>query len=193
MSDLLTVKHLNKSFDNKKILTDLSFSLKKGQITALMAPSGAGKTTLLRILMGLESSDSGQIRSKEPLQLSTVFQEDRLCDNLNPLSNIRLVTGNSVSKSDILDALSALGITESALRPVRELSGGERRRVALIRALLAPWNLLLLDEPFKGLDQESKTAAMEYVHTFCGNSRAVLLVTHDHFEAEYMADEILSF
>ena len=198
MSDLLTVKNLNKSFASNNLLVNLSFSLKKGKITALMAPSGAGKTTLLRILAGLDTPDSGRIEAGEQLLFSVVFQEDRLCENLNPISNIRLVTGNTISKAEILKAFSALGLAGCESRPVRELSGGERRRIVLLRALLAPWNLLLLDEPFKGLDPGSRKKAMDYVLTvfhknrYSAGSRTILFVTHDPFEAEYLADDILT-
>lgn len=191
MAELLRTIQLNKSFSEKVVLNDISFALEKGSITALMAASGTGKTTLLRILMGLESPDSGLIQNSEPLQLSAVFQEDRLCENLSPLSNIRLVTGSSLSTSVLTAELSKLGLTDCISHPVRKLSGGERRRVALLRALLAPWNLLLLDEPFKGLDPDTKKAAMDYVLSFSRTEKAILLVTHDLYEAEYMADHIL--
>ena len=78
---------------DKKVLDNLSLTIKAGSITALMAPSGAGKTTLLRILMGLETPDSGTILGLTNQRISAVFQEDRLCDNLSPVSNIRLTAG----------------------------------------------------------------------------------------------------
>lgn len=192
MPDLITVSHLTKHFGEKNVLSDLSFSIKKGSVTAIMAASGAGKTTLLRILLGLETPDSGSLTLNETPRISAVFQEDRLCENLSPLSNIRLVTGNTVPKSEILAALSSLGLSDSVGQPVRELSGGQKRRIALLRALLAPWDLLLLDEPFKGLDPESKKTAMDYVLKSANQKeRTVLLVTHDPFEADYMADTVI--
>ena len=88
----IEIKGLCKAFDGKQVLRDFSAVLPAGQVTGLMAPSGAGKTTLLRILMGLETPDRGTITGLEGLRLSAVFQEDRLCENLNPVSNLRLVT-----------------------------------------------------------------------------------------------------
>ncbi len=243
MSTFLSVQNLNKSFGEKPVLRNLSFTLEKGSVAAIMAPSGAGKTTLLRCLCGLEKADSGTIRffprsaSEAVLQnasavgslpkISVVFQEDRLCENLTPIANIQLVLkpsglmrsyaqmqtemSSAPSVEDIRAALSALRLQHCADQPVRELSGGERRRVALLRALLAPWDLLLLDEPFKGLDEELRQTAMDYVlaalrsrsagalvgaSSSMTNSAkdfgAVLLVTHDPEEAAYLADTILS-
>ena len=91
MQDIV-IRGLCKAFDGKQVLRDFSAVLPAGQVTGLMAPSGAGKTTLLRILMGLETQDRGIITGLDGLRLSAVFQEDRLCENLNPVSNLRLVT-----------------------------------------------------------------------------------------------------
>ena len=188
---VMELKGISKAFGEKQVLRDLHLAIAEGEVTALMGPSGCGKTTLLRIVMGLETADSGEIIGMKDRRISAVFQEDRLCENLSPLSNIRLVTGSSLSASALTTELAKLGLANCISHPVRKLSGGERRRVALLRALLAPWNLLLLDEPFKGLDPDTKKAAMDYVLSFSRTEKAILLVTHDLYEAEYMADHIL--
>lgn len=194
MAEFIRIEHLNKSYHDRPVLQDLSLSIPIGQITAVMAPSGVGKTTLLRILMGLETADSGKIEGLDGLRLSAVFQEDRLCANLSPVSNIRLVTGSSLSRQEILSALEQTGLSDCAGQPARELSGGQRRRVALLRALLAPWDLLLLDEPFKGLDTETRKQIMDYVllHFHKKPGRTALLVTHDESEASYMAGNVFT-
>ena len=194
MAEFIRIEHLNKSYHDSPVLQDLSLSIPIGQITAVMAPSGVGKTTLLRILMGLETADSGKIEGLDGLRLSAVFQEDRLCANLSPVSNIRLVTGSSLSRQEILSALDQTGLSDCAGQPARELSGGQRRRVALLRALLAPWDLLLLDEPFKGLDTETRKQIMDYVllHFHKKPGRTALLVTHDESEASYMAGNVFT-
>ena len=137
---------LCKSFGEKSVLRDVSGTLAAGCITGLMAPSGAGKTTLLRILMGLEQADSGRIDGLDGLRLSAVFQEDRLCDQLDGVSNLRLVTP-SLSRAEARNALEAVGLADCIGQPTRELSGGQRRRVAILRGLLADYDLLILDEP----------------------------------------------
>ena len=186
----IQITGLCKSYRDKKVLDNLSLTIKAGSITALMAPSGAGKTTLLRILMGLETPDSGTILGLTNQRISAVFQEDRLCDNLSPVSNIRLTAGTHFPRRAILSC---------AAQPVRELSGGQRRRVALLRALLAPYDLLLLDEPFKGLDAQTRLQVITYTQTALQTAAAdsptpktVLLVTHSPEEATLLATQTLS-
>ena len=183
MQDIV-IRGLSKAFDGKQVLRDFSAVLPAGQVTGLMAPSGAGKTTLLRILMGLEMPDRGTITGLQGLRLSAVFQEDRLCENLNLVSNLRLVTP-TLSQSAAEEALTAVGLTDCLHQPVRELSGGMRRRVAILRALLAECDLLFLDEPFKGLDRETKEVVMADTRRRC-DGRTVLFVTHDPTELEAM-------
>lgn len=183
MQDIV-IRGLSKAFEGKQVLRDFSAVLPAGQVTGLMAPSGAGKTTLLRILMGLEMPDRGTITGLQGLRLSAVFQEDRLCENLNLVSNLRLVTP-TLSQSAAEKALTAVGLTDCLHQPVRELSGGMRRRVAILRALLAEYDLLFLDEPFKGLDRETKEVAMADTRRRC-DGRTVLFVTHDPTELEAM-------
>ena len=180
----IVIRGLSKAFDGKQVLRDFSAVLPAGQVSGLMAPSGAGKTTLLRILMGLETPDRGTITGLQGLRLSAVFQEDRLCENLNPVSNLRLVTP-TLSQSAAEEALTAVGLTDCLHQPVRELSGGMRRRVAILRALLAEYDLLFLDEPFKGLDRETKDVVMADTRRRC-DGRTVLFVTHDPTELEAM-------
>ncbi len=180
----LNIHNLCKAFNGKVVLDHVNAVLPAGQITGLMAPSGAGKTTLLRILMGLEKADSGSIDHLAHRKLSAVFQEDRLVDHLDAVANIRLVNPQ-LPASQILEALEQFGLAEAARQPVRELSGGQKRRVALLRGILADFDFLILDEPFKGLDQKTKEAVMEKTRTAC-QGKTVLFVTHDPSELEAM-------
>ena len=180
----IEIKGLCKAFDGKQVLRDFSAVLPAGQVTGLMAPSGAGKTTLLRILMGLETQDRGIITGLDGLRLSAVFQEDRLCENLNPVSNLRLVTP-ALSWEAAEAALATVGLTDCPRQPARELSGGMRRRVAILRALLTEYDLLFLDEPFKGLDRKTKEIVMADTRRRC-DGRTVLFVTHDPTELKAM-------
>ena len=181
MGDIVMHK-LCKSFGEKAVLRDVCGILESGRITGLMAPSGAGKTTLLRILMGLEQLDDGYIEGLNGLRLSAVFQEDRLCDQLDSVSNLRLVTP-SLSRAEARKALETVGLADCIGQPTRELSGGQRRRVAILRGLLADYDLLILDEPFKGLDRETKQLVMEDTRRRC-MGKTVLFVTHDPAEMD---------
>lgn len=191
----IVIRHLCKQYEGKKVLNNASFDFPKGQTTCIMAPSGKGKTTLLRILMGLEQADEGTILGMEGLKKSAVFQEDRLCENLSASANIRLVSlkkipgGKQQEIKDIHEAMEEIGLSGCEDQPARELSGGMRRRVALLRALYADWDILFLDEPFKGLDEETKEKAIAYTKKCC-QGKTVIFVTHDKREAQKMGDSI---
>ena len=125
---MIAVHKLCKAFGGKAVLQDFSCELEEGRVTALMAPSGAGKTTLLRILLGLETADSGEITGLSGKRLAAVFQEDRLLDFMTPVDNIRLPEPK-LERAVILREMAAMGLTGCENQPVRELSGGMRRRV----------------------------------------------------------------
>jgi len=183
MQDII-LDRISKSFDGKKVLQDFSATFPAGKVSCIMAPSGGGKTTLLRILMGFETPDSGQIKGLNGLKKSAVFQEDRLCAHLSPIANIRLITP-LLARADVMKAMTTVGLQGCEDQPVHELSGGMRRRVAILRALLCDYDILLLDEPFKGLDMETKSRVMQDTARRSAG-RTVLLVTHDATEAEAM-------
>lgn len=189
----LVLKHLNKSYGDKAVLTDYSAVFKEGMCSVIMGPSGCGKTTLLRILMGFEPADDGVIEGL-PEHLAAVFQEDRLCEDFDAITNVRIAAAPSVSEGQIINGLTALGLSDSAHKAVRYLSGGMKRRVAILRALMADADLILMDEPFKGLDAETKDLVLRYTKQVTAG-RTVLMVTHDPSEASFMAEptNIFSF
>ena len=150
-----------------------------------MGPSGCGKTTLLRILMGFEKPDAGSITGM-PEKLSAVFQENRLTEDFSGVENICLVLERGTRKERVELAewhLARMGLKDSMEQPVRELSGGMKRRVAIIRAVLAEANLILLDEPFKGLDEVTKDTVMEYFMEST-KEKTTIVVTHDPLEVK---------
>lgn len=179
----IVLNHVSKFFGEKKIFEDFSMSFPAGKITGIMAPSGFGKTTLLRMLMGLCKPDKGEIWGIDRKK-SAVFQEDRLCQNLSALTNIRL-TNPKLTREEIERAMEAVGLDLCAGQPVRELSGGMKRRIAILRALLSEYEILFLDEPFKGLDQETKELVMADTKRRC-QGKTVILVTHDMQELKAM-------
>ena len=177
----MKIQHLCKSFDGKVVLDHVSLTLESGGTACLMAPSGRGKTTLLRCIAGLETPDSGQITDL-PERIAYVFQEDRLCDGFSAVDNIRLVTGKALGEGEIRRHLEELGLAGILDQPVRELSGGMRRRVVISRAVCFGADLLLLDEPFKGLDDEARQQTADYILRHRG-AAAILCVTHDREDA----------
>lgn len=181
----IKVERLSKAYGEKQVLNNFCAAFPCGATTVLMGPSGCGKTTLLRLLAGLEQPDSGTI-SNLPEKKSMIFQEDRLCENVGALSNLRLCTP-ALSKKEGEKRLSDLGLADSLRQPVREFSGGMKRRVAILRALCAEYDLLLADEPFKGLDEETRLRTMEYFRSQT-QGKTVLLVTHEEEEAAFFGN-----
>ena len=174
----LILQKLSKSYHGQVVFSDLSLALSPGNAYCLMAPSGTGKTTLFRILMGLETPDSGTIDGLKNLKISAVFQEDRLLPGLDAMENLRFVLGPDMDNDAAAAQLRALGLDPSPGQCVRSWSGGMRRRLALARALLAPADALALDEPFTGLDTENRQRAAACIAQ-AAERMPVLLVTHD--------------
>ena len=174
---MLTIEHLTKQFGEKTLFRDLCLTVDGPAV--LWAPSGWGKTTLLRILMGLDTPTAGRVRGVG--RAAAVFQEDRLCPQLTALQNVTLVLPGSEKQyqEQIKADFQQLGMDTAALAlPAARLSGGQKRRTALLRALWAPSDTLLLDEPFTGMDPDTLAAAAALLRTRCG-TEPVLLATHD--------------
>lgn len=177
----------------KYIFRDFSASFPIGERTAVLAQSGSGKTTLLHLLAGLMRPISGEIRypdspEKSPT-FSVVFQENRLLEYRTVLKNIKLAS-DQVSDEFIGEMLTKSGLSQYRDKKISALSGGEKRRCAILRALLADYDILLLDEPFSGLDGETKTAMMNLVSDSVGD-KTMILVTHDEREAAFLGCNIL--
>ena len=185
----LKVENLTKRYGGRTVLDGVSFTLRQG-VTCLMAPSGAGKTTLLRLLLGLERPDGGQITGLAGRRISAVFQEDRLLPGLDAAGNLRFVLGADCDEGRAAELLGELGLSDVGDKAVRDYSGGMRRRLALARALLFPCDILLLDEPFAGLDPENRARAAERVRR-SGAGRIVFVVTHEASDAEALGADIL--
>ena len=199
----IQISNLNKSFGDLSVLQNYSLMIEKGQRYLLMAPSGTGKTTLLRILTGLDNADNGKITGM-PTSVGVAFQEDRLCEEYDAICNIMLgmgkVTGRGfdqdkeseirgMSRTQIVEFVrkeAAKILPEDCLtKPVKELSGGMRRRAALLRAVLSPSEMLILDEPFAGLDEENRVRSAAYLLDHL-NGRTLLVTTHREDDVELL-------
>ncbi len=187
MEDIV-IDGVSKAYGDKTVFRDFSAVFRAGERSCIMGPSGCGKTTLLRMILGLEMPDAGTIRGV-PERKAAVFQEDRLCPGISAVENAVLAAGKARER-DARALLTELGLGDSLDLPCRELSGGMRRRAALGRALLAEGGLLTLDEPFKGLDAESRRTAarLTLAHR---RGRTLLYVTHDPAEAELLGGIIV--
>ena len=178
---LMELRNICKAYRGRPVLENLSCAFGPG-VTVLRGPSGVGKTTLLRILMGLEQPDSGELVGTA-LRWSAVFQEDRLLTPLDALGNLRFALGADFNAAAAAAMLKALGLADTDSKPVRDWSGGMKRRLALARALLAVSDAIALDEPFTGLDGENRRRAAECILRAAAE-KPVLLVTHDPVEPD---------
>lgn len=206
---LLTVKNLNKFFNEQQVLHDISFTLQRGEILFLLGASGCGKTTLLRAIAGFEQPNTGEIWLKERLifgentnvptqqrHLGYVVQEGVLFPHLNVYRNIAYGLGNGKGKTDeekmrIEQAMQLTGISELAERFPHQLSGGQQQRVALARALAPNPELILLDEPFSALDEHLRLQIRhDMLKALRQSGASAIFVTHDRDEALRYADKI---
>jgi NitT/TauT family transport system ATP-binding protein len=161
----------------------------EGKTTCIRGRSGCGKTTLIRLLLGLDIPDKGKIEGISDRKISAVFQEDRLCENLSAASNIRLVCTETISDRELEEAYKAVALQ----KPVRELSGGMRRRVSILRALLADSDCVIMDEPLRGLDEKTRTKTIDYILKKT-EGKTLIFVTHEEQEAVWLkADKTLKF
>lgn len=177
--------HLNKSYGANHVLRNVALTLAPGEVCCLMAPSGSGKTTLFRVLLGLEPADSGSVIGVEPGQVSMMFQEDRLCETLTPVENAALVLGPNANRAEVATFLAEILPAECLSQPVMELSGGMRRRVSLARAVAFPSKLVVLDEPFTGLDVATRQRVIQFLLKYRAG-RTMLVATHGQDDAELL-------
>lgn len=180
--------HVCKAYGANQVLRRVTFTLPGGSVRCLMAPSGSGKTTLFRVLLGLEFADSGVIRGVSPGRISMMFQEDRLCETLTPVENVALVLSPGARRSDVRELLAEILPAECLGQPAMELSGGMRRRVSLARAVAFPSDLVVLDEPFTGLDQATKEKVIAFVLRHRAD-RTLLVATHGEGDARLLGAE----
>lgn len=186
----IIITDLCKTFDDNEVLKNVNITLKDNSIYCLMGASGIGKTTLLRILMGLEHADSGSISGIDTKSISCMFQEDRLIPDLSAIDNVRIVLRGKNNRAEVRNNLLSILPDDSLDMPVSSLSGGMKRRVALARALSYPGKLIILDEPFTGLDKDTKLNVIDYILKM-RNNRTLLIATHGTDDTNLLGAEII--
>ena len=187
---MIEIINISKKFENKLVIHNLNAKLEFG-INCIMEPSGSGKTTLANIIAGILKPDSGEIKGTG--DVSMVFQEDRLLENETALTNVLFVNSEKYrlyAKIKAKALLEKLSLENELNTKVKNLSGGMKRRVAICRALLANYDTLILDEPFKGLDEKIKKNTMDIVKEY-SKDKIVILITHNVNEANYLNARIL--
>ena len=193
----IVVKNLCKSFDGRQVLENFSYEFKLGETTTVVGKSGNGKTTLLNILLGLTKADSGNVEGM-PDRVGVVFQEDRLCEDFSVKTAIRMVMdkyalnrcGKERTDDYIDELLKRLDLKNFADKKVADLSGGEKRRVAIARMIAYFPEVYILDEAFKGLDNNTKIRVMNVLKEEM-TGKTVIAVTHDKEEVSFWGGRIV--
>ena len=202
----LRISHIAKRFDGVAVVDDVSLDVMPGQVTCLLGPSGCGKSTTLRMIAGVETPDAGEISvdgrvicgegtevPPEQRSIGLMFQDFALFPHLSVAQNVAfgLTLDRASSRRRVEDLLATVGMGRHIDRYPHELSGGEQQRVALARALAPRPKVMLMDEPFSGLDDRLRDDIRdETLDVLKAEGTAVLLVTHEPGEAMRMADEI---
>ena len=206
---MLTVKNLNKSFGNNKVLNNINFNIEKGEICVLLGKSGAGKTTILRCINGLEDFDSGEIIidecvmsnknhiSKNRDKIGMVFQNFNLFPHMSVLENIIAAPINVLKKSkeeaikEAKEILKMVDLEDKINSYPYELSGGQCQRVAIARACALTPKVLCFDEPTSALDVDSINKVSSIIRDLKNKGMAIIIITHDISFANNISDKII--
>ncbi len=180
---MIELSNVTAGYGDHTVIQGMSYTFPSSGCFALMGASGSGKTTILRLIAGLLMPAKGEIKRDASPRIGYLFQEDRLLPWLNALDNVKTVASDEAAKT----WLRKMEIGDVSAYP-RELSGGMQRRVALARALAFPSDVLLMDEPFKGLDDALKARIAPLI---LANKQLIILSTHDMDEAKAMQAEII--
>lgn len=188
---MIAIDRLNVAYGDASVLKDCALRVTAGRRIALMGPSGCGKTTLINAIAGLAAPDSGSIQVNG--RVSYVFQEPALFPWLTAEENVNVVLSD---KPDTLPQarrwLEEAGLADSLNKYPHQLSGGQKQRVAICRALAFGGDILLLDEPLKGLDPDTREQVANLIlNTW--KDKTLLLVTHDQWEAQTLCDTVLRY
>ncbi|RDY25854.1 ABC transporter ATP-binding protein [Romboutsia weinsteinii] len=191
----LRIKNMNKKYNDNIIFDNFDIEFDVNKVNCIVGKSGCGKSTLLNIVSGIVKNDSEDFKTMEDLGISYIFQEDRLIEWLNVEENIKFVLDKKYKKEvlerKLQDYLDLAGIIQYKKYYPQMLSGGIRQRVNIVRALIYPSKVIIMDEPFKSIDIKNKNIIMEKLKYILKKEvRTVLFVTHDIDEALFIADKI---
>lgn len=187
----VAVEGLWKSYGEKEVIKDMTARFEPGEIYCIMGESGCGKTTFFRSLLGLISYDKGNIR-KPHKKCSVVFQENRLCPTQTPVVNVRMTAEKGLTIKETEEILREILPEECLHQETRQLSGGMQRRTAIARAVISRSGWMILDEPFTGLDEETKKKTVAFILKYQAE-RTILIATHQKEDAQMLGAQIMRY
>lgn len=188
---MIRIESLRLSYGGQPVLENVNMHIRPGEKIAIMGPSGCGKTSLLKAIGGLIKPESGSVSVGG--RLSCVFQEPRLLPWLSAAENINAVLSDSAETMPAAQKwLEAVGLDEAAQKRPGELSGGMQQRLSIARALAYGGDILLLDEPLKGMDTQLRSSVAELIRSHSAD-KTLVLITHDRAEAEAFADRVFVY
>lgn len=182
----IILENVSKNYDGRQVISDFSFTFPDRGRFCLVGPSGCGKTTLLRLIAGLEDPDEGKVKRKENIRFGVQFQEDRLLPWFTVRKNLRLV----MEQKKMTEGLKAVGMENEGKKYPGELSGGMKRRVSLVRALMCGADTVLLDEPVREVDAENAETMLDLIGRET-EDKLLIMVSHDITQARKLNCEII--
>lgn len=177
---MLEIKNLNKSFGENVVLSDFNLKVEDGERVAIVGKSGSGKTTLLKIISKEIKDFDGMVTIDPGVRISMVFQDNLLFENRTVLENLKFVS--EMDSHELEKLLLELGLQNTITQKVKNLSGGMKRRVSFLRALLVPADLLLMDEAIREVDSQSEDLMIEYLDSHFHGT--IIFVTHSESQVE---------
>jgi ABC-2 type transport system ATP-binding protein len=199
-SNIITVEKLSKSYDDKKVVNGISFSVKEDEVFGILGPNGAGKTTTFEMIEALRPIDEGKIIldgidvAKDPQKVKSAIgvqlQSSSFFDNLSLVELLEMFAGLYGTKINAMELLDEVQLVEKAKNQVKELSGGQRQRFSIASALVNNPRILFLDEPTTGLDPQARRNLWELIQQVKKRGITVMLTTHYMDEAQILCERV---
>lgn len=188
---MIVVENIYKEFKDKRVLNGISFSIDRGEIVGLLGPNGVGKTTLIKILCDINKPTSGTIKLDKDDRIAVVFDFNGLYNSFNAIQNLSLYLGKEKSGDKIEQVLRTVDLWDERYRRTDTYSKGMQRKLTMARALLKNPNILILDEPFDGLDIESRHYWIDFLLKWKEKGNSIIITSHIMSDIEELCDRLI--